>query len=196
VRFGSGSGQLRSFNSSSSRLGSSSSSGSRLDVHHTATAAARMAREASLKASHAAAVNGLTPISSSHTAADTADTGLNEVPDLLAAQQQQQDQALLALQAAAASAALASALATARQVLVELVLGASPSPQALAQLDGQLAGLNLDEALSEVVYQVGGPCALSPMPCCCCCCWSVHMTAKAVLETEKHSEFCTVLKLA
>jgi hypothetical protein len=37
-----------------------------------------------------------------------------------------------------------------------LVLGAAPSPQDLAQLDGQLAGLNLEEALSEVVYQVGG----------------------------------------
>jgi hypothetical protein len=100
---------------------------------------------------------------------------MNEMSDLLAAQQQQQqqdqDQALLALQAAAASAALASALATARQVLVELVLGAAPSPQDLAQLDGQLAGLNLEEALSEVVYQVGGAggggCALLCLPCCC-----------------------------
>jgi hypothetical protein len=42
------------------------------------------------------------------------------------------------------------------QVLVDLVLGASPSPQQQAELESELQSLGLEEALSEVVYQVPG----------------------------------------
>ena len=40
------------------------------------------------------------------------------------------------------------------QVLFDLVLGASPSPQQQAELESELQSLGLEEALSEVVYQV------------------------------------------
>lgn len=109
---------------------------SRLNSTHSATAAARLARQASsrLAAGQAAAVDD--------------QYGHQQ-------QQEQQQQSDLAVQLAAANAELASALATARQVLADLVLGSDPEPSSAAEVQGQLSGLSLEEALSEVVYQVG-----------------------------------------
>jgi type II secretory pathway component HofQ len=55
---------------------------------------------------------------------------------------------------AVANAQLASALATARQVLSELVLGQEPGLESAQALQAELSNLSLEEALSEVVYQV------------------------------------------
>lgn len=141
---------LRQQHSSSASGGSSRLGSSR----HTATAAVRVAQEA----------GSLRAVTAHNTDAATTPNGL-----LSHTQQQQQhmeklqhqqereeeeEQHMLALQFAAASAQLASALATARQVLSDLVLGADPSQQLRAELESELTGLNLEEALSEVVYQV------------------------------------------
>jgi hypothetical protein len=121
-----------------------------------------MAREASMKAAqHAAAgAPAMLSRSSSHGGSQAAAAAAAAAAALEQQQQQQQQQQwdeehhLLAVQFAAASAQLTSGLATARRVLADLVLGAGPSPQAVAELEAELARLNLEEALTEVVYQV------------------------------------------
>jgi hypothetical protein len=151
--------ELQRAYSSSSITGSRS--GSQLPLSHSATAAARMAREASMKAA-AAAAHGFAvqhpdgPDTLPGSAGDSWSGQRSHQQQLAGAaeQEQEEEHALLSLNYAAASAQLASALATARQVLKDLVLGSSPSPQQQAGLDAELAGLTLEEALSEVVYQV------------------------------------------
>ena len=115
ARGGSGLGQMYS-SIASGRIGGSSG---RLGLNHSATAAARLAREASIKAaSHA-----------DPAAAAGAPHNQQHEQQLHQQQQQQQqveedeEQQQLALHFAAASAALASALATARQVLASHFIG-------------------------------------------------------------------------
>lgn len=150
---GSGLGPRAASNGGGSVSGSGSS---RLGLHsHSATAAARMAREASIKAAQHAADTAVLSRSSSSHGVQAAASGAATAAAL--EQQQQQwveEQHLLAVQFAAASAQLASGLATARRVLADLVLGQAPSPQAQAELEAELDRLNLEEALTEVVYQV------------------------------------------
>jgi hypothetical protein len=69
-------------------------------------------------------------------------------------EQQQQQQLSLEQDLATANAQLASALATARQVLSELVLGQDPALDTAQALQAELCSLGLEEALTEVVYQV------------------------------------------
>lgn len=105
-----------------------------LGSSHSATTAARLARQASARST------------AEHTAGD-AD------PEML--WQEQQHPRELAAQLAAANAELVSALATARQVLADLVLGSEPEAAAAAQVQDWLLSFGLDEALSEIVHQVG-----------------------------------------
>jgi hypothetical protein len=130
------------------RTGSSGGGSSKLGLNHSATAAARLGREASFKGANTdtAALNR----------SNSRGVQVSEATAMLQQQQQQAEEEhhMLAVQFAAASAQLASALATARQVLSDLVLGASPNAQQQAELEAELNGLNLEEAITEVVYQV------------------------------------------
>jgi hypothetical protein len=134
------------------RTGSSGGGSSKFGLNHSATAAARLGREASFKAANAE--------TAALSRSNSRGVQVSEATATLQQQQQQQQQQqveehhMLAVQFAAASAQLASALATARQVLADLVLGASPNAQQQAALEAGLNGLDLEEALSELVYQV------------------------------------------
>eukprot|EP00775_Hariotina_reticulata_P001932 gene1932-2262_t len=105
-------------------------------LSHSASEAARLARQASDKA---AAVLS---------AAGSAGSGIAQAADELSEVHQLQQQLV------EANAQLESVLATVRQVLKELVLGAGPPDELVAQLERELAGLSAEEAVSEVVYQV------------------------------------------
>lgn len=137
-------------------------SSSLLGGNHSATAAARMAREASLKSTHndhgsTAPGSGVAAALDSDRSAARLDAVLSANASEASLQQQQQqcdEQHALAMQYAAASAQLASALATARQVLADLILGSEPTDSHRSDLEAEMAELTLEEALSEVVYQV------------------------------------------
>jgi hypothetical protein len=132
---------------SSSRMSAAAAEGS---THgswaHSATAAARLARQASNKSAQTGDSLAPTP---SKTAAQGVCNFTHAEGDSCQQQQHSLEQEL-----AVANAQLASALATARQVLNELVLGQDPGPDAAQALQNELAGLSLEEALTEVVYQV------------------------------------------
>lgn len=104
---------------------------------HSATGAARLARQASHRADATHCTGS--------TAAGAADAD-----------------ASLRQQVADARAQLAAALATARRVLCELALGGAPAESVaaaqhaagVAELESQLVGLGLDELMAELVYEV------------------------------------------
>jgi len=131
-------------------------SSSLLGGNHSATAAARMAREASLKSAHNDHGSAAVALDSDRSAArlDAVLSGNASEASLQQQQLQCDEQHALAMQYAAASVQLASALATARQVLSDLILGSEPTDGHRSDLEAEMADLTLEEALSEVVYQV------------------------------------------
>lgn len=104
-------------------------------TYHSATAAARLARQASARSAAAQAE----PMGFAATSDD-----------------RHQQQHNLALQLAAAKAELASAVATARQVLSDLMLGSEAQQDQVAEVQAELSLLSLEEVMTEVVYQVRG----------------------------------------
>jgi hypothetical protein len=130
---------------SSSRTSAAAAVGSaRGSWTHSATAAARLARQASNKSAAAQTGDSVAPTPSKADADDFANAEC-DIPE----QQHSLQQEL-----AVANAQLSSALATARQVLSELVLGQEPGLECAQALQVELSGLSLEEALTEVVYQV------------------------------------------
>lgn len=128
---------------STGRVSATAAASGRGSWAHSATAAARLARQASSRS--AAAQTG------DSVAATRSRPYEQDFPAAESGQTQQQG---LEQDLATANAQLASALATARQVLSELVLGQEPAAAAATALQAELCSLGLEEALTEVVYQV------------------------------------------